>query len=48
MDAEKKATSLLTLIDSTSDLVAYLSNDTTGPHSRIRADLNPLPTGFTN
>jgi len=40
--------SLQDLIDSTPDLVAHLYHDTPGPHSRIRADLNPVPTEFSN
>jgi vanillate/3-O-methylgallate O-demethylase len=40
--------SLQDLIDSRPDLVSYLYNDTPGPHSRIRADLNPVPTEFSN
>jgi vanillate/3-O-methylgallate O-demethylase len=48
MAADRKVGSLQDLIDSMPDLVAYLYNDTPGPHSRIRADLNPVPTEFSN
>ncbi|XVQ07172.1 hypothetical protein ACQP1W_31665 [Spirillospora sp. CA-255316] len=46
--ADRTAGSLQDLIDSTRDLVEYLYNDTPGPHSRIRPDLNPVPTEFSN
>ena len=48
MPADRKAGSLQDLIDATPDLVTYLYNDTPGPHRRIRADLNPVPTEFSN
>lgn len=48
MATDEKAPSLQALIDSTPDLVAHLYNDTPGPHSRVRADLNPVPTEFSN
>jgi vanillate/3-O-methylgallate O-demethylase len=46
--ADRNAGSLQDLIDATPDLVGHLYNDTPGPHSRIRADLNPVPTEFSN
>jgi vanillate/3-O-methylgallate O-demethylase len=46
--ADRKAGSLQDLIDATPNLVDHLYNDTPGPHSRIRADLNPVPTEFSN
>jgi vanillate/3-O-methylgallate O-demethylase len=45
---DRKAGSLQDLIDATPNLVDHLYNDTPGPHSRIRADLNPVPTEFSN
>jgi vanillate/3-O-methylgallate O-demethylase len=46
--ADRYGGSLQDLIDATPDLVGHLYNDTPGPHSRIRADLNPVPTEFSN
>jgi vanillate/3-O-methylgallate O-demethylase len=46
--ADDRKASLQDLIDATPNLVDHLYNDTPGPHSRIRADLNPVPTEFSN
>jgi len=48
MGADAGFDSLQALIDATPDLVSYLYNDTPGPHSRARADLNPVPVEFSN
>lgn len=42
------ATSLQQLLDSVPNIVDYLYNDTTGPHSRGQAHLTPVPPVFTN
>lgn len=48
MSADAAFVSLQKLIDATPDLVAYLYNDTPGPHSRARAGLSPVPAEFSN
>ncbi len=48
MSADTTTPSLQDLIDSKSDLVEYLYNDSPGAHSRGRADLTPVRQEFTN
>lgn len=43
-----KDASLQTVLDSISDLVDYLYNDTLGTHSRIRGNLSPVPPEQSN
>ncbi|MFW3168852.1 aminomethyl transferase family protein [Geodermatophilus sp. CPCC 206100] len=48
MTAEQGIVSLQDLIDATPDLVAYLYNDTPGPHGRIRPELSPVRGEYSN
>lgn len=48
MASQGNPRSLQELIDSVPDLVAYLYNDTPGPHGRTAAGLTPVPVEVTN